>query len=83
MFVAVNVMDETTVEQGIANVISKWGAIHVCVNCAGTGLPALTVSRKVTVMCATCSGTLNNSLDCPGFRRASRPKWENSNLSFV
>ncbi len=42
----VNVTDEASVEQGIQNTLDTFGAIHICVNCAGTGNTARTVGRK-------------------------------------
>lgn len=37
LFAPVNVTDEASVQAGIAQTIERFGAIHVCVNCAGIG----------------------------------------------
>ncbi len=42
----VNVTDEASVEAGIALAKETFGAIHICVNCAGTGMATRTVGRK-------------------------------------
>jgi NAD(P)-dependent dehydrogenase (short-subunit alcohol dehydrogenase family) len=45
IFAKVNVSDEASVAAGIAQAISAFGAIHVCVNCAGIGSAAKTVGK--------------------------------------
>ncbi len=45
-FVKVNVADEVSVKAGIADVVATFGAIHVCVNCAGIGPASKTMSKK-------------------------------------
>ncbi|MGX9134139.1 SDR family NAD(P)-dependent oxidoreductase [Rummeliibacillus sp. JY-2-4R] len=45
-FALVNVADEDSVQKGIQQAIDAFGAIHVCVNCAGIGTPAKTIGRK-------------------------------------
>ncbi len=45
-FALVNVADEESVQKGIQQAIDAFGAIHVCVNCAGIGTPAKTIGRK-------------------------------------
>jgi len=42
----VNVTDEASVEAGIALAKETFGAIHICVNCAGTGMAMRTVGRN-------------------------------------
>jgi len=42
----VNVTDEASVEAGITLAKETFGAIHICVNCAGTGMATRTVGRK-------------------------------------
>lgn len=37
LFVKVNVSDEASVQNGIAAVISRFGAVHICINYAGIG----------------------------------------------
>ncbi len=47
MFCQVDVADDDSVHRGIATVMEKFGAIHICVNCAGRGGGATkTVGRK-------------------------------------
>lgn len=45
-FVKVNVADEDSVKAGIEFALGKFGAIHVCVNCAGIGSASKTYSSK-------------------------------------
>ncbi|MGG0657341.1 SDR family NAD(P)-dependent oxidoreductase [Rummeliibacillus pycnus] len=45
-FALVNVADQESVQKGIQQAIDAFGAIHVCVNCAGIGKPAKTIGRK-------------------------------------
>jgi 3-hydroxyacyl-CoA dehydrogenase/3-hydroxy-2-methylbutyryl-CoA dehydrogenase len=37
LFEKVNVADESSVSEGVAKTMSAFGAIHICVNCAGIG----------------------------------------------
>ena len=46
LFASVNVADEASVAAGIAQVMDRFGAIHVCVNCAGIGSAHKTYSPK-------------------------------------
>ena len=46
LFVRVNVADEASVQAGIAQVMEKFGAIHVAVNCAGIGSAQRTVGKN-------------------------------------
>ena len=47
MFCQVDVSDDDSVQRGIETVMEKFGAIHICVNCAGRGGGATkTVGRK-------------------------------------
>lgn len=45
-YVKVNVADEDSVKAGIEFTVSKFGAVHVCVNCAGIGSASKTFSSK-------------------------------------
>jgi len=45
-YAVVNVADEDSVKAGIAHTIEKFGAIHVCVNCAGIGPAAKTLGKE-------------------------------------
>ncbi len=45
-FVKVNVMDEASVQAGIKFAVEKFGALHICINCAGSGDAIKTVSKK-------------------------------------
>jgi NAD(P)-dependent dehydrogenase (short-subunit alcohol dehydrogenase family) len=45
LFARVDVTDEASVEAGLEQVASAFGALHVCVNCAGVADAAKTVSR--------------------------------------
>jgi len=46
IFCAVNVTDEASVQQGIEQTMAAFGAIHICINCAGVGNAIKTVSKK-------------------------------------
>ncbi|MGK0499554.1 MAG: NAD(P)-dependent dehydrogenase (short-subunit alcohol dehydrogenase family) [Oceanicoccus sp.] len=46
MYQSVNVTDEASVQRAINNVVNDFGAIHICVNCAGIGNAAKTFGRK-------------------------------------
>ncbi|MBP2240252.1 NAD(P)-dependent dehydrogenase (short-subunit alcohol dehydrogenase family) [Cytobacillus eiseniae] len=45
-FVLVNVADDESVQNGIAQTIDAFGAIHICVNCAGVGTAAKMIGKK-------------------------------------
>ncbi len=45
-YAVVNVVDEESVAAGIAHTKEKFGAIHVCVNCAGIGPAAKTLGKE-------------------------------------
>ncbi|WP_397538038.1 SDR family NAD(P)-dependent oxidoreductase [Rummeliibacillus pycnus] len=45
-YALVNVADDESVQNGINQVIEAFGAIHVCVNCAGVGTSGKTIGRK-------------------------------------
>lgn len=45
LYCHVNVSDEQSVKDGIASTMQAFGAIHICVNCAGIGSAAKTVSK--------------------------------------
>ncbi|CAM4218142.1 3-hydroxy-2-methylbutyryl-CoA dehydrogenase [Bacillus manliponensis] len=42
----VNVVDEESVQQAISQVVEAFGAIHICVNCAGVGTPGKTIGKQ-------------------------------------
>lgn len=46
LFVTVNVVDEDSVKSALAQVVAKFGTVHVCVNCAGIGNAAKTVGKN-------------------------------------
>jgi NAD(P)-dependent dehydrogenase (short-subunit alcohol dehydrogenase family) len=46
IYQSVNVTEEASVQQAINNVVETFGAIHICVNCAGIGNAARTVGKK-------------------------------------
>ncbi len=46
IFCAVNVTDEVSAQRGIEQTMAAFGAIHVCVNCAGIGNAIKTYSKK-------------------------------------
>ncbi|MEQ6377483.1 3-hydroxyacyl-CoA dehydrogenase [Bacillaceae bacterium S4-13-56] len=45
-YAVVNVTDEDSVQNGIDVAIKNFGAIHICVNCAGVGTPGKTIGKK-------------------------------------
>jgi len=45
VFANVNVVDEASVKSGIEAAVVGFGAIHVCVNCAGIGNAAKTLGK--------------------------------------
>lgn len=45
-YAVVNVVDEASVEAAIKKTIAQFDAIHLCINCAGSGAAARTVGRK-------------------------------------
>ncbi|KGM45100.1 3-hydroxyacyl-CoA dehydrogenase [Neobacillus niacini] len=45
-YALVNVADEESVQKGINQTIDAFGAIHICVNCAGVGTPGKTIGKK-------------------------------------
>lgn len=45
-YVKVDVTSDASVENGIQEVLEKFGAVHICVNCAGVGTPQKTLGRK-------------------------------------
>lgn len=42
----VDVSDDESVQHAIRQVIDTFGAIHICVNCAGIGTPGKTIGKK-------------------------------------
>lgn len=45
IFARVNVADEASVAAGIAQTLEAFGAIHICINCAGIGSASKTLGR--------------------------------------
>jgi NAD(P)-dependent dehydrogenase (short-subunit alcohol dehydrogenase family) len=45
-YAIVNVADDESVQKGINQAIDAFGAIHICVNCAGVGTPGKTIGRN-------------------------------------
>lgn len=45
-YALVNVADEESVQKGIHRTLDIFGAIHICVNCAGVGTPGKTIGKK-------------------------------------
>lgn len=45
-YALVNVADEESVQNGINKAIDAFGAVHICVNCAGVGTPGKTIGKK-------------------------------------
>ncbi|MEN1967861.1 3-hydroxyacyl-CoA dehydrogenase [Lentibacillus sp. N15] len=45
-YAIVNVSDEASVKKGIEVAMETFGAIHICVNCAGVGTPGKTIGKK-------------------------------------
>ena len=45
-YAIVNVSDDESVQKGINQAIENFGAIHICVNCAGVGTPGKTIGKK-------------------------------------
>ncbi|MFF0826502.1 SDR family NAD(P)-dependent oxidoreductase [Brevibacillus sp. NPDC003359] len=45
-YALVNVADDESVQQGINQAIKAFGAIHICVNCAGVGTSGKTIGKK-------------------------------------
>ena len=50
MFVAVDVTSDQSVEQAVATVVDKFGAVHMCVNCAGICPAVRTLNREGQAM---------------------------------
>jgi 3-hydroxyacyl-CoA dehydrogenase/3-hydroxy-2-methylbutyryl-CoA dehydrogenase len=46
IYQAVNVTDEDSVQQAVDHVVEHFGAIHICINCAGIGNAARTVGKN-------------------------------------
>lgn len=45
-YALVNVSDDESVQKGINQTVEAFGAIHICVNCAGVGTPGKTIGKK-------------------------------------
>ncbi len=62
IYQSVNVVDEASVQQGIDHVMATFGAIHICVNCAGIGPAAKTLGKKGPFPLDTFSLVINVNL---------------------
>lgn len=62
MFVKVDVTDSTSVEAAIAQVVERFGAIHVCLNCAGIAPGGKTVGRNGALALEKFSQVININL---------------------
>ncbi|MSR15435.1 MAG: SDR family NAD(P)-dependent oxidoreductase [Gammaproteobacteria bacterium] len=62
MYCRVNVTSDDEVKAAIAEVMKKFGAIHICVNCAGIGVAAKTVSRGEPLALAEFTKTITINL---------------------
>ncbi len=49
MFVKTDVSSADSVEESIAKVLSHWGELHICVNCAGIAPAKRTLDRQKPV----------------------------------
>lgn len=45
-YVIVNVADDDSVQNGIKKAVEHFGAVHICVNCAGIAPPGKTIGKK-------------------------------------
>ncbi|AOV07151.1 3-hydroxyacyl-CoA dehydrogenase [Sporosarcina ureilytica] len=45
-FFSVDVTDEESTKAGIESTVDQFGAVHICVNCAGVGTPQKTLGRS-------------------------------------
>ena len=50
MYLLVDVTDETAAEQAVASVVEHYGALHICVNCAGIAPAAKVLDREGNAM---------------------------------
>jgi len=62
-FACVDVTNEESVEAGIQKVIATYGAIHICVNCAGVGTPQKVVGRTGAMPLANFKKVLDINLN--------------------
>lgn len=62
LYCRVNVTSDDEVGAAVAAVMAKFGAVHVCVNCAGIGGAAKTVSRGVPLALEQFSKIINVNL---------------------
>jgi len=46
MFVNVDVTDEQSVRDAVDQTVAKFGAVHICINCAGIPLPCKVLDRE-------------------------------------
>ncbi|HHY20370.1 MAG TPA: 3-hydroxyacyl-CoA dehydrogenase [Bacilli bacterium] len=61
-FANVDVTDETSVQQGIDQVIARFGALHLCVNCAGVGTPGKTIGKQGALALENFNKVININL---------------------
>ncbi len=62
MFVKVDVTDSASVETAIAQVVAKFGTLHVCLNCAGIAPAGKTVGRNGALPLEKFSQAININL---------------------
>jgi NAD(P)-dependent dehydrogenase (short-subunit alcohol dehydrogenase family) len=62
IFAKVNVADEDSVKVGVAQAMGAFGAIHVCVNCAGIGSAARTLGKDGPFPLATWNKVIGVNL---------------------
>lgn len=62
-FAHVDVTNEESVEAGIQKVLATFGAIHICVNCAGVGTPQKVVGRTGAMPLANFKKVLDINLN--------------------
>lgn len=62
LYCRVNVTSDDEVSAAVAAVMAKFGAVHVCVNCAGIGGAAKAVSRGVPLVLEQFSKIINVNL---------------------
>ena len=57
MYCRVDVTSEAEVKAALTQVMTRFGAVHICINCAGIGTAAKTVSRGSLMRSITMSGS--------------------------
>ncbi|MFW5902182.1 MAG: SDR family NAD(P)-dependent oxidoreductase [Thermodesulfobacteriota bacterium] len=57
-----DVADEASVEEGVQTALSRFGAVHGVINCAGIGIPAKVVGKKGPMPLETFTKTIQINL---------------------